>query len=464
MKVTFNNIGAVKNVSIDLNKKLNVFCGPNNTGKTYIAYAIYGLLKNKSLSAKNIIKQEQVEELINKTSTKIQLKKSDFIEHRTTLKTHFEQDIPSIFGLSESDAKKIFKEASVDFDILQEKSDEVAIEIDRTIELTGFGMKVKFEKKKTDDFLHLKLLEIGEQSNELGPIRLLLSYSLYNIIAKYPILGTHILPVERNSIYTFSKELSLKRDELFEQIQNFANNKDVSNPFDWLQRRTTRYPMAIRDGLRIADDLENFRKTEGKYAHFANQIENEILDGVISTDKSGDVIFTSNKAKTKKLPIHLSASVVKTLSNLTFYLRHLAEKNDLIIIDEPELNLHPDNQVILTRIFAKLINNGFRLLISTHSDYIIRELNNLIMLSEKHPTIQKVAQEYGYKDNEAISPNDVDAHLFSYTSKTKVGVKKLEVTDAGFEIETINEVINNLNQRSEELYYYLKEGESEYSE
>lgn len=111
---------------------------------------------------------------------------------------------------------------------------------------------------------------------------------------------------------------------------------------------------------------------------------------------------------------------------------------------------------MLTRIFAQLINNGVRLLLSTHSDYIIRELNNLMILSKKYPAIQQVAQEYGYHDDEAISPQDVDAHLFSYTSKTKVNVKKLAVTSAGFEVEPINDVIDKLNQRSEALSYYLR--------
>ena len=35
----------------------------------------------------------------------------------------------------------------------------------------------------------------------------------------------------------------------------------------------------------------------------------------------------------------------------------------------------------INKIIAKLINKGFRFIISTHSDYIIREFNNLVMLS-----------------------------------------------------------------------------------
>lgn len=44
MKLTLSNIGKIKNTSLELND-LTVLCGGNNTGKTYITYTIYGLLK-----------------------------------------------------------------------------------------------------------------------------------------------------------------------------------------------------------------------------------------------------------------------------------------------------------------------------------------------------------------------------------------------------------------------------------
>ena len=51
MKIQVNILGAIKEGTIDLSKKLNVFCGPNGTGKTYMAYAIYGLtrMENRSI-------------------------------------------------------------------------------------------------------------------------------------------------------------------------------------------------------------------------------------------------------------------------------------------------------------------------------------------------------------------------------------------------------------------------------
>ena len=49
---------------------------------------------------------------------------------------------------------------------------------------------------------------------------------------------------------------------------------------------------------------------------------------------------------------------------LVLYFRHIAQKGDIIMIDEPELNLHPDSQLIVTRLFAKAVNKGFQVLSS----------------------------------------------------------------------------------------------------
>ena len=36
MILNINNLGTVKSASIDLSKKLTLFCGKNSTGKTYV--------------------------------------------------------------------------------------------------------------------------------------------------------------------------------------------------------------------------------------------------------------------------------------------------------------------------------------------------------------------------------------------------------------------------------------------
>ena len=53
MKVMFENLGPIKKGRIELNR-LNIFCGKNNTGKTYINYLIYTILTTiNNLNFKN---------------------------------------------------------------------------------------------------------------------------------------------------------------------------------------------------------------------------------------------------------------------------------------------------------------------------------------------------------------------------------------------------------------------------
>jgi len=58
--------------------------------------------------------------------------------------------------------------------------------------------------------------------------------------------------------------------------------------------------------------------------------------------------------------------MVKELSPLVLYLRYLALPGELLIIDEPEMNLHPEAQVKMIEFIAMLINAGLRVLVTTH--------------------------------------------------------------------------------------------------
>ena len=44
MKFNFKNFGYIDEGSIELSD-LTILCGPNNSGKTYTSYSIYGFLK-----------------------------------------------------------------------------------------------------------------------------------------------------------------------------------------------------------------------------------------------------------------------------------------------------------------------------------------------------------------------------------------------------------------------------------
>jgi len=45
-KVSFNNLGVIKQGNLELND-FTLLCGANNTGKTYVMYSLYALLDQR---------------------------------------------------------------------------------------------------------------------------------------------------------------------------------------------------------------------------------------------------------------------------------------------------------------------------------------------------------------------------------------------------------------------------------
>ena len=81
------------------------------------------------------------------------------------------------------------------------------------------------------------------------------------------------------------------------------------------------------------------------------------------------------------------------------------------MVDEPELSLHPENQRRIARLFARLANIGVKVFITTHSDYIVKELNTLIMLNHDKPHLKRVAEENGYQESELIKADQVKVYV-----------------------------------------------------
>ena len=108
--------------------------------------------------------------------------------------------------------------------------------------------------------------------------------------------------------------------------------------------------------------------------------------------------------------LHISFGILHGFC-IGFYLKHEAQIGDLLMVDEPELNLHPENQRRVARLFARLVNLGIKVFITTHSDYIIKELNTLIMLNHDQPHLKRIAEAEGYRQEELISAEKIKVYI-----------------------------------------------------
>ena len=58
---------------------------------------------------------------------------------------------------------------------------------------------------------------------------------------------------------------------------------------------------------------------------------------------------------------------------------------EVLLVEEPEANLHPNLQARLADLFVELVNQGHQVLIETHSEYLVRRLQYLIATGECEP-------------------------------------------------------------------------------
>ena len=448
-------LGPIRKAVVDLQKPFTLFCGPNSTGKTYMSYLLYAINEDSDYDdskgldkiAKQILSEQQ-----------FVLRRELIDEYIGDLAKGMKSKLGSIFGIGDSMVEKLFSQFELTLSLSDNEFEKIVSHPCRLVSGNN-DAEVVLEKDADSDVVryqaNIKAQNIIRDS--LMNIRFMLSH-YFRILCFGNIGGVRMLTVERNSIYTFKTELSLSRNELIDRIQQKSVQSEL-DIFDIVNSSSRRYPLAVRSSLRIANDLENVQKFNGPYYQFAEQIEEGILHGEVKITRNGDVEFISEKAgRSKHLPIHMASSIVKTMSSLVIYLKHIARKGDLLIIDEPEMNFHPDVQIALVRIFSMLSKMGLRLIVSTHSDYMVREVNNLIMAGSLYHHDAQLINEMGYKEEMLMNKETVVVKYFNYgKSKRFLDVVDVKVENDGFAVESIDNTINSQNKITETLYDRMQE-------
>lgn len=263
-----------------------------------------------------------------------------------------------------------------------------------------------------------------------------------------------LMPAERNGLHLFYRELSRRRtgllhrasregvdlDELLRDVVYSRYAEPIADYIDWLNR---------------LPDIE--AESQSTFHPLAERVKRYLAGGAYSMDQRTDsVLFRPYRTRTgtrstRRIPLHATSSAVKSLFALWFYLEHQAIADNILMIDEPELNLHPSSQRTIARLLARMVNAGVRVVISTHSDYIVREFNSLIMLN--HPDAVSFRRKYRYHDDEILDPELVAAYVF--TDNT---IQPSEITaDDGMRADTFDTVIGEINATNDDIYYGIKE-------
>ena len=462
------NFGPIEKAEIGL-RPLTVFVGESNTGKTYLAALIYALHQNfRGISqfpwANSVAshlsfayrfhspsRQEEIEKELLKALKKLNtpgcpFKFSDLPQQMSTRSE-------SIL----TDQENFTYELQRCFDL------ESASKLIRFTGNRGNEMKVSLSVREGDQtYWDFEARVVGSDNptitGHINPDMILLN-------ANDPMRNTEFN--ETSDVERLFQTLSGQRWRTVDSYYLPAARSGIMESRDVLA--TALIKRATRIGLdrleastfsgMIADFLEQIfqykeHKTSSKEINrVAEQLETELLEGKIEVKRHSpeaypEFLYRPDQAEDGLRMSHSSA-MVSELAPLVLFLRGIVGEGDLLIIEEPESHLHPRAQTKIAQTLARLIRVGVHVLITTHSNYLLQQIGNLIREGE----LQKQGQSTG-GSSDYLKKEEVGAWWFH--KNKPVTELPFDLTD-GIEPEDHLDIAEDLYNRSAGLQNRIEE-------
>jgi ABC-type branched-subunit amino acid transport system ATPase component len=458
MKVHIKNLGALQQAEFSLGG-LTILCGGNNTGKTYATYALFGFLSSWRERLSIEISQRTVNQLLAEGVVHISV--IEYVKNAQTILAdgcvEYAKYLPDIFAASADRFKDSQFSVTIDSEDIQPLE-----KYERRMKAANAELFSVTKAESSDDLVVTLLAEKGKARIPQDVLVKVISDALKDIVFGQVFPNPFIASAERTGAAIFRKDLNFARNRLLDEMTQSAKNVD---PLELLFKVYQDYALPVKANVDFTRQLEALAKkksfVEEKHPDVLTDFA-DIIGGEYTVTRN-DELYYIPKGKNIKLTMDESSSAVRSLLDIGFYLKHMAKPGDLLMVDEPELNLHPENQCRVARLFARLVNIGIKVFITTHSDYIIKELNTLIMLNHDKPHLKRIAKQEGYQPEELISSDNIKVYIAEKAKvkldggKNKTLCQTLTPADIdperGIEARSFDTTIETMNRIQEEIVW-----------
>ena len=391
VEITVKNFGPITDATINLHP-LTVFVGPSNTGKTYFStliYALHGIFNgfpqlpglSKHIEAFGFYSLFRW----NNTEIRSVLKKLN-----TPGRSFKFSDLP--------------KETR---DMVQAEikdSESLHAELKRCFDLNSITELIRLKDDQRDETL--VSLEVSQENQSLWN---------FNFETFKPDFTTHG-SVNKNIVLQLTERLMSKEkldiDDLYIMGDPFELSSYTGNRAYLPAARSgimqshrviasSLVERATRGGLTplevptfsgiVADFMQQlilYKESEAPdegMKHLAEAIESDILAGQIlmkSTPGGYPEFLYRPRAMEEEVRLTRAASMVSELAPVVLFLRGGISPGDTLMIEEPEAHLHPGAQTSIALTLAGLVRAGVRVVVTTHSDWLLKEIANLMRIGD----------------------------------------------------------------------------------
>ena len=421
MKFIIENIGSIENAEVELNN-LSIICGENDSGKTTIAKVIYAVGQASSFFATDyqLRKYDKFRDIYDELSFYIRkLSHSDFIIEDTLIENIEKLQVTVLHlrrtaDVKSSDVNLVSSLANQMCSLIAEEdfSTKDGSIIDRIVSMIVNTVKKlneeynKLEEEPIQDFIFEALK--SEFSNDLlnknkGAKKASLSFfdedeKIFSLefnnkkVLKSELLNK--LPIQDSTLidgpYVF-------------QISKIIHELSMINSLRRRSNLELKLPYHVIDLCSKIDGSKNVKDTVDSncdwnssdfykgFMNFNPESRNfELFQDEISYN--ADNVSSGMK----------SIAIIDLL-----YKGRFINRDSILIIDEPETNLHPKWQRLYAQAIINLANQGTNILINTHSPYMLEALK---IYSDKEK-LKGTKFYFTSKENDKIIVNDTHGNI-----------------------------------------------------
>ena len=363
MKLSIRNVGKLKEADVEING-ITVIAGENNTGKSTIGKVLFSIFQSLYKLDDQIIREKRntikhnlellyvhatgsffynvefkeiIDEiLIEGSKYDIEILKNKILEFISNNSEKTKNEIPEEPVKRIFDLLKIHKKSFVLAILNRNFSNEFNNQITNIYtELVG-NIKLKIQDKES--FLSIENNIIKEIKNE-------------------HFLNTEIVYIDDPFI------LDDLTDELF--VRNAIKNTDYNTIYN--HKNYLKYKLIQKKGS-LVDEIILNSKLEKFYLKL-----NELFEGDIILSNRGNYVYRRKNKGNELNLINLSAGLKSFAVLKMLFINNTLQENGTIILDEPEIHLHPEWQIKFAELIV-LLQKEFKMhiLLTTHSPYFLK--------------------------------------------------------------------------------------------
>jgi hypothetical protein len=225
MKINFSKLGVLEQGSLEF-ADLTIICGENNTGKTYITYLVYCLLKTWKQLIEIDIKTE-IKQLIEQGSIDIDLDKKivknwDKLSSQTVERFH--ENFPDMLAASGLLFENLKLDVELNLDLSWHQK-----EFKKEIRSGGGILLLSMQKDENSTILKLAApKQENSKSISLSSLDDFIEEELFKIVLADIIPDVFIASTERTGATTFRKQLNLATSNLVDLLSQVQKDGEKS--------------------------------------------------------------------------------------------------------------------------------------------------------------------------------------------------------------------------------------------